>query len=157
MLIGLVVLLRNPTAAGSKLAGTGLPGGITLENSADGGIFALFDWRFVRNMARQMINPMPTTPPTVPPTIAPILLLDPPVSVGAGDELEEAGELETDEGEEETGGVLVDVALAEVEPEADDSGCWAAACAMDASNTSVPSILMYAQAGTEVAPGILRG
>jgi hypothetical protein len=76
LLIGLFVLLLKPTAAGSKLRGTGLPGGITLENSAEGAFpFDVCALRFTRKMIRQTINPKPITPPTTPPAMAPVSLL----------------------------------------------------------------------------------
>jgi hypothetical protein len=156
LLNGLAVRLRKPTAAGSKLRGTGLPGGMALENSAEGARWLdLSDCRLMRKMARHMISPSPTTPPTVPPTIGPTLELDwvaPPASVDTGFELE----LEEADEVEESGGELVEDA-ADVGPPAEDSGCPANASASVALNRSSATMLIYAHAGTAVAPGMARG
>ena len=160
MLSGLFVLLRNPTAAGSKFGGTGLPGGITLENSAEGGRrLDLVLWYFTRKIARHPINPIPITPPTVPPTIAPVLALDePPLSPVEVAELVEVDELDEVEEEMEEGGELVEEEEGiEVAPGAVDSGWLTSSSAIVALKRSAATMLIYAQPGTAVALGMARG
>jgi hypothetical protein len=86
--------------------------------------------------------------------MAPVLVFDwaaPPLSVDVG-----LVELEVLDEVEEAGGELVDAAI-EVEPPAEDSAPPTSASASVALNRSSATMLIYAHAGTAVAPGIARG